>query len=303
MNSTKIPVHNYLTFDIEEWYHANYAGYAPSKKDLAAPTNLDALVDRFLELCSFYKVKATFFVVGSVAKRKPHIVKSIIQHGHEVASHSYNHELVYAMTPKQFEQDAVRSKNVLEDITGKRVYGYRAPSWSVREECLLWYYSALQKHGYRYSSSVFPLKTFLYGIPNAPRFAFIPQVGDTPHQLLEIPCSTSKILGKTFGFSGGFYMRCIPQFFIERWTRELNTSGHSTIFYLHPREIDLFQPKIALPFFQSFLHYYGVDGCEAKLTHIMQTFQKSLQHTMKEYTQTILQSPTSLSYVHRFSQK
>jgi len=168
---------NFLTFDIEEWYNANYKSVDLSNYS-GENTNLEKNVDRLLEICDEFGIKSTCFIVGEIAKNKPQIVKKIHDQGHEVASHSFNHRLVYQMKPGDFEKDLEISLDTLEQIIGEKVIGFRAPSWSVNKETLSWFYPILHKHGILYSSSVFPGKTFLYGVPGFPQKIHRPKVDD-----------------------------------------------------------------------------------------------------------------------------
>src|SRR5579871_6485811 len=131
---------NFLTFDIEEWFHANYSGLEVSAHDSSVETNLGCLIDRILAMCQEYAVTGTFFILGSVARNKPSIVRKLHSAGHEIASHGYGHELVYSIGPEKFRADLKLSCSILEDITGERVLGFRAASFSVREGVLPWYY-------------------------------------------------------------------------------------------------------------------------------------------------------------------
>lgn len=279
----KVSTPNFLTFDIEEWYHANYKGFDNSIYKSKKDTHLPRLVNDLLGICEKYDAKATFFVVGSVGKRYPAIVKEIVKSGHEIASHSMNHDLIYEMTPKQFENDLIQSKEILESVSGKKVIGFRAPSWSVNEKISNWYYEKLLASGYRYSSSVFPAKNFLYGIANAPLDPYRPKIGKNKTSFTEIPCSVYEIAGKRFGFSGGFYLRAMPKEVALFLSQRVNSQGRPVVFYLHPREIDQNQKRIGLPYFESFIHYQGVTGCKRKLDYLVSRFQETFGYTMGEY--------------------
>ncbi len=276
-------VNNFLTFDIEEWYHANYKGFDNSVYKTKKDAHLPRLVDQLLHICEKHNVKATFFVVGSVAKRYPNIIKNIVKSGHEIASHSMNHDLIYEMTQKQFVKDIKQSKEILENISGKKVIGFRAPSWSVNEKISDWFYETLLASGYKYSSSVFPAKNFLYGMNDAPLVPFRPKVKHKQSKILEIPCSVFEVMGKRFGFSGGFYLRMLPGQVSRFLTRSVNNQGRSVVFYLHPREIDPNQPKIDLPFPENLIHYHGINSSKGKLEFLVASFKDTLGNTMEEY--------------------
>jgi peptidoglycan-N-acetylglucosamine deacetylase len=251
---------NFLTFDIEEWYHANYEG-VDSSKYAGQPTHLEQLMDRLLDLCARHGVKSTFFILGNVAAAKPEIVRKIHGAGHEIASHGYAHESVYGMSPEQFREDLKRSCDVLESITGEKVQGFRAPSFSVRRETLEWFYGVLEAAELRYSSSVFPGRTFLYGIPDFPNRVHRPVINGRQTSVTEIPVAPVRLFGRDLGL----YVRLFSTSFLERRIAAANAGGMPAILYLHPREIDPDQPRLDLPFPQSLIHYWGISGCERKL--------------------------------------
>jgi polysaccharide deacetylase family protein (PEP-CTERM system associated) len=262
-NKNSVPT-NFLTFDIEEWYHANYEGLDISQfKD--RPVEFRRLMDRLLHLCEYGGFKSTFFVLGSIAEKYPDIVKAIQSAGHEVASHGYGHELVYKMTPAQFRADLQKSSTILEDITGNKVQGFRAPSFSVNIDCADWYYRTLEERGFLYSSSVFAGKTFLYGIPGFPDNVHQPILADGRQTTIwEFPIPSIQVLG----LSVGMYIRLFPAWLIRKLILGRNSDGKSQMLYLHPREIDPLQPRLPLPATTSFIHYFGINGCESKLKSV-----------------------------------
>lgn len=258
---TQIPkVTNFLTFDIEEWYHVNYESIKINAHN--TPSNLEFQIERILALCDRYNVKATFFIVSSLAKKYSKSIKQISRQGHEIASHSHSHQLVYKMSPKKFKDDLNKSCSILEDLVGKKVLGFRAPSWSVTRDIFPWYYSILEKSGLKYSSSIFPVKTFLFGIPDFP-----PKIYRPVTSVLEFPASTVIIpfLSKNFGFSGGVFFRLLPYPFIKKIIINKNQQKIPVIIYLHPREIDTHQHCLNLPFKEKLIHYYGINGCYNKV--------------------------------------
>lgn len=255
---------NLFTVDVEEWYHANYDDTRPFPS-ATSETNLEANVEEILALCDRYHAKGTFFILGSVAEAKPHVVRLIAARGHEIASHGYGHRLVYQQSREAFEADVRKSRDLLQGITGQPVLGYRAPSWSVTKETP-WIYPVLKELGFRYDASVFPVKTFLYGIPDAPRFAYRASDG-----MFEVPTSTVSIAGKNIAFSGGFYFRALPGLAIEAGIRAVNREGHPAVVYLHPREIDPAQPRLELPLKEALIHYVGIRGAARKLEGLLRS--------------------------------
>ena len=260
-------IQNFLTLDIEEWYHANYEGLDPVTQP--QETHLEALVERLIDLCAERGVRTTCFVLGSVAEAKPGIVKKLHRAGHEIASHGYGHELVHPMGPARFADDLRVSCDILEALTGEKVLGYRAPSFSVTREALPWYYEALENAGLTYSSSVFPGRTFLYGIPDFPDRIHAPVISGQRRNIVEFPVPVVRIAGKQMGL----YIRLFPGWAIARRMARDNRAGKPVVLYVHPREIDPHQPRLPLPFLQSVIHYWGIQGCEAKLQFLLKHAQ------------------------------
>jgi polysaccharide deacetylase family protein (PEP-CTERM system associated) len=223
------------------------------------------LVDRLIALCAERSVRTTCFVLGSVARAKPEVVRKLHAAGHEIASHGFGHDLVYSMGRERFAGDLSRSLDTLEEVTGERVLGFRAPSFSVTREILPWYYDTLEEAGLRYSSSVFPGRTFLYGIPDFPDRIHRPVVAGSRRGIVEFPAPAVWCAGRQIGL----YVRLFPAWVIGRRIARDNRAGKPVILYVHPREIDPHQPRLTLPFFQGLIHYWGIRSCEAKLRSII----------------------------------
>ena len=261
---------NLLTFDIEDWYHANYDGV-----DLAGykgtSSHFRANMDLLLQLCSDTGCKATFFVLGCIGEEYPEVVRDIARAGHEIASHGCAHQLAYKQTVEEFRADVKKSAEILQALTGNKVLGYRAPSWSIVESNLH-YLEALESLGMKYDASIFPVKTFLYGIPDAPTEIHRPCVNGRELDLYEVPMSVMKVCGKNIGFSGGFYFRLFPEWLIKRAIRTTNQQGRSAIVYLHPRELDATERRLSLPRLESFIQYYNVGKNRAKLENVLRSF-------------------------------
>jgi peptidoglycan-N-acetylglucosamine deacetylase len=260
---------NFLTFDIEEWYHANYRLMNDEQaRSHVKGTDLQANVKRLMDICDSFNIQSTCFVLGSLAVDKPHIVRQISAKGHEIASHGYLHKLVYTISKEEFRADIRKSKRALEDITGQVVIGYRAPSWSIKRRDLDWFYDILGEEGYLYSSSVYPAYTYLYGIPGFPSHPHFPRVNGEIKEVFEIPCPVTRVLGKRIGFSGGFFLRFFPKWYILYNIEKVNKAGRPVFIYLHPREISSDQPSIRLNCLDSFVFYYNVKNTERKLIEI-----------------------------------
>ncbi|WP_034630045.1 XrtA system polysaccharide deacetylase [Desulfotruncus alcoholivorax] len=266
MLSKNAVVNNLLTVDLEEWFHANY------KKDIIniykySEHRIVENTHRLLKLFEECNAKATFFVLGWVAENYPKLVLDVCNKGHEIATHGYGHDLVGELSREKFIDDLVKSKQLIESIIGKKIIGYRAPSWSINKSNF-WVFDILKEYDFQYDASIFPVNTFLYGIPDAPRFPYVLKQG-----ILEIPCSTINLIGKNFGFSGGFYLRILPLWLVKYGINTLNKQGIPAVIYIHPREIDLFQPKILLSRKESFIHYYGIKNCYEKLRNLLKKYR------------------------------
>lgn len=262
---------NLLTIDLEEWFHANYHDgvFDPHQ---TYEVRIIQNTERLLALFHEHQATATFFVLGYVARQHPQLIRQIAAAGHEIASHGYAHQLIYQQTPAVFKEDVRQAKELAEEIIGQKVKGYRAPSWSITPKSL-WAWEVLEELGFAYDASVFPIKTYLYGLPSSPRFPYHPKYEGKTFKLLEIPSSTVRILNKNIPFAGGFYLRALPYPFISQGLKAVNRQSEPAVIYLHPREIDPGQPRLTLSPKESFIHYYGVKGCERKLVRLLRNFK------------------------------
>ena len=212
--------------------------------------------------------KATFFTLGWIAERYPRMVRRIVAQGHELASHGYFHRRATEMSQSEFSDDVGRAKKILEDIGGTLVQGYRAPSFSFSKRNP-WVFDVLLAQGYRYSSSVYPVKHDHYGIPDAPRVPYASRIG-----LLEIPVTTARVLRQNIPAGGGGYFRFLP-YSVSRWLiRQVNdVERQPSIFYFHPWEIDAGQPRVAgLSAKTRFRHYVNLNRTESRLQALFRDF-------------------------------
>ncbi len=277
-------IKNYLTIDVEDYFHV-----AAFEKDIrfedwgSYESRVVNNTKNLLEILSCAgEVKGTFFILGWVAEKHPEMIKEIDANGHEIACHSYRHQLVYNLTPNEFKHDITKAKNILEDITGKKILGYRAPSYSITKESM-WAFEILEELGFEYDSSIFPITHDLYGIPDAPRFEF--KLAE--HDLVEYPISTSKILGLNIPVSGGGYFRLFPFWFTRMALNKINKSENQPfIFYIHPWEIDPEQPRINGKIFLSrFRTYHNLAKTKERFQKLLSDFKFGPikpQHKMPE---------------------
>lgn len=227
------PAPDFLTFDVEDWYMANYDDEIPSYP--ASASRIDWETDRLLSLCDDYRIKATCFCVGKLAEERPEIVRKFHQAGHEIASHGYGHRVVYRMTPEAFKADLNKSIRILEDCTGDKIKGFRAPSWSVKSEILPWFYSILEEAGITYSSSVYPAQTYLFGIRGFPEIIHRPEVAGCKTSVFEVPQILTSIFGQKVGFSGGFFTKTFPSLVYKSNAVEEEPPGEAGIHIRPPQ--------------------------------------------------------------------
>ncbi len=262
-------VTNALTIDVEDYFQVSaFAPHIPRSEWPARECRIERNVDRILAMLDEGGTKATFFTLGWIAERYPELVKRIAATGHEVASHGYGHERVTEQTEASFFSDINLAKLILEDLTGQEVRGYRAPSFSIGHSNL-WAFDCLERAGYRYSSSIYPIRHDHYGMPDAPRH--VHSMGS----LLEIPATTLRFLNRNWPASGGGYFRLIP-YGLSRWMlRHINHVDRlPAVFYFHPWEIDTDQPRIpGISTKTRFRHYVNINRMEARLNRLMSDFQ------------------------------
>lgn len=261
---------NALTIDVEDYFQVSaFAPYIRRDEWDARECRVEANVDRILAMLSRRGTQATFFTLGWVAERYPALVRRIVEQGHELASHGYGHQRASELSPEAFSQDIRRAKAILEDLSGRPVLGYRAPSFSIGEGNL-WAFDSLAEAGYRYSSSVYPIQHDHYGMPDAPRFAHEVRPG-----LLEIPVTTLRVMNRNLPSSGGGYFRLLP-YALSRWMlRQVNAGDQaSAIFYFHPWEIDAGQPRVAgIDAKTRFRHYVNIGRMERRLEQLLADFR------------------------------
>lgn len=232
---------NAMTVDVEDYFQVSaFERYVSRDEWDRFPRRVEGCVDRILQHFSDHGVRATFFTLGWIAERHPAMVKRLVAEGHELASHGWEHVRATTQTQQQFRADVTRTKLLLEDLGGCSVSGYRAASYSIGRRNL-WTLQVLDEAGYRYSSSIYPIRHDLYGMPDAPRFRFRPCC-DSPFQ--EIPVTTWEIAGQRLPCGGGGYFRLFP-YALSRWAmQQVNRHDRqSCIFYFHPWEIDPGQPR------------------------------------------------------------
>lgn len=246
-----------------------FAPYIPRLEWNTRECRVEHNVNRILAMLDKHQTKATFFTLGWIAERYPQMVRQIVHEGHELASHGYGHERASDQNEESFFTDIDLAKILLEDLSGVEVKGYRAPSFSIGKENL-WAFDCLQRAGYRYSSSVYPIRHDHYGMPESPRFVYEIRDG-----LLEIPVTTLRLFNRNLPSSGGGYFRLLP-YAISRWMlAQVNSNDReSAVFYFHPWEIDKDQPRVdGIDAKTRFRHYVNIDRMENRLEQLMRDFK------------------------------
>jgi len=268
MNSGVIT--NALTIDVEDYFQVSaFARYIRRDDWGSRECRVERNIDRILQMLKTRDTRATFFTLGWIAERYPALVRRIVAEGHELASHGYGHERASDLSEAAFAEDVGRAKKLLEDLSGVEVQGYRAPSFSIGVGNL-WAFDTLARAGYRYSSSIYPIKHDHYGMPDAPRFAH--RLGNG---LLEVPVTTLRMFNRNLPSSGGGYFRLLP-YALSRWMlRQVNRNdGQAAIFYFHPWEIDAGQPRIeGIDSKTRFRHYVNIGRMEDRLAQLLGDFR------------------------------
>jgi polysaccharide deacetylase family protein (PEP-CTERM system associated) len=265
------PIINAMTVDVEDYFQVSaFEKHIDRQQWEQLPHRVERNTQIILDVFAAHQVKATFFTLGWVAERYPQLIQRIVSEGHELACHGYQHIRVTEQTPEEFRQDIQLSKQILQDISATPVIGYRAASYSIGAQNL-WALEILAEEGFLYSSSIYPVKHDLYGMPDAPRFAFRPE--NAPN-LLEIPISTLNIAGRHLPCGGGGFFRLYPYLFSKLAYQHLNIrEKQSGIFYFHPWEIDASQPRQTnLNFKTKFRHYLNLSRMPSRLDSLLHDF-------------------------------
>ena len=271
-SESALPIVNGLSVDVEDWFQVGAFEDVIERDDWGGLADrVDRNVGEILDLFDEVDAKATFFTLGWVAQRHGALLREIVARGHEIASHGWDHRRVFTMDRASFADDIARARKQIEDASGARVTGYRAPSFSI-DQRTPWAFAELVEQGYAYSSSVAPVGHDHYGWPDAPRFAFKP-LPWAP--LVEIPVTTAMFAGKRLAAGGGGFFRVLPYAF-SRWAiRQVNRrEKRPAIFYFHPWEIDPGQPRVAgAPLKSRLRHYTNLDQMAPKLRQLIREFQ------------------------------
>lgn len=261
---------NALTIDVEDYFQVSgFEGIIDRSQWDQFDSRIELGTHKLLDLCAQSGVRATFFILGWVASRYPELIRAIDAAGHEIGSHSYWHRLIYQQTPRQFRRDLRRSRDLLEDITGKPVIAYRAPSFSITQQSL-WALDVLIEEGFVIDSSIYPTFHDRYGIPGTPLY---------PHRIVrpsgvihEFPLSIYRLCGYPLPIGGGGYFRLYPYFFTRHGLSAINAEGRPFTVYVHPWELDADQPRMPVSRMKAFRHYVNLQRTESRLAQLMRDF-------------------------------
>lgn len=270
--STGAPEATHLfTVDVEEYFQVHAFESCVDRAEWEyLPSRVDLSTRKLLDILAAHDVHATFFVLGWIAERHPELVRDIADAGHEVASHGWGHRRVTELSRDEFRDSVRRTKELLEEITGRRVHGYRAPSFSVVPGTE-WALEVLAEEGYRYDSSVFPIRRSGYGWPGAcgvPHF-----VNGTTGPLLELPPATFELAGLTLPAAGGAYFRHLPYLLTRSGLRQMQARDASGVFYIHSWEVDEYQPRLPASWIRRLRHYGGLERTPERLDRLLRDFE------------------------------
>jgi polysaccharide deacetylase family protein (PEP-CTERM system associated) len=273
-----------MSVDVEEYFMVEaFAGTVPRSSWGDWPSRVVASTQAILDLFERHQVTATFFFVGWIAKRYPELVREVAARGHDLANHSYWHRTVYSLSRDEFREDTRAATAAIEDAAGVKVCGYRAPSWSITNECI-WALDILAEQGLRYDSSIFPIHHDLYGVVGAERFPYtIPCANGST--LIEYPPATVRVLGQNLPGAGGGYLRILPMIYTEWVFRKFEEEyGKRVVVYIHPWELDPLQPRIKDKMRSTIRHYTNLNRMQAKLTKLVS------KYTFRSFESILLQN-------------
>ncbi len=264
--------HNAMTIDVEDYFHAGaLAAHLPRIRWASLPGRVERNVELVLAIFDREQVKATFFTVGWIARRYPALVRAIVGQGHELASHGYAHQFSWEQSRTQFRRDIIGSKHLLEDIAGEAVFGYRAPYFSLSIDSR-WIFDTLFRHGYRYSSSIYPVwNSRSRQAQRTPRFACFPS-GESG--ILELPISSVRLVGHHLPAGGGHSFQLLPYAITRALLRRINlVERHPCVFCFQPSMLDLAQPRPPLMAWGTAVpHYAGLARMELRLALLSRDF-------------------------------
>ncbi|UCC66694.1 MAG: polysaccharide deacetylase family protein [Deltaproteobacteria bacterium] len=270
-------LNNILTIDVEESFHRNDLLLSTGQRELLGGRLVEQ-TERLVSLLKAYGQRGTFFVLGEVAKEYPQLVMRFVEEGFELGIHGYHHELVYEQEREEFRHQTRKAKALLEEMVGKEIVGFRAPSWSITERSL-WALKILADVGFQYDSSILPARAYLGGIPWSNTRIHRREEAE----IIEVPPSIIKIGRLRLPFSGGLYLRILPYSFIQFCIKKLNKKGIPAVIYLHPWELDPELPRLRLKWKGRFALYHNLNTVQAKVERLLREFSFApIQEVLKD---------------------
>ncbi len=271
-----------FSIDLEDWFHVyNLTSVIPQHSWEHRESRVEKNVGKLLDILETHSTKATFFILGWIARKHPALIREVAERGHEIASHGMMHELVYEMTPDEFRAEMIEAKELIEDVSGVQVNGFRASNFSITRGSL-WALEILAEVGFKYDTSIFPFERRRYGISGTPR---------RPHRrrlsngmsIVEIPPSVVSVAGLILPVAGGGYFRLLP-YGITRWAiQRIEGEARPFCFYIHPWELDPEQPRMrGIDPVSKFLHYQNLRRTEPRLLKILSDFEFGTYHEVAE---------------------
>jgi polysaccharide deacetylase family protein (PEP-CTERM system associated) len=280
-------VQNAFTVDLEDWFQGLTSTNAQPGRWPELESRVVPATERLLSLLREHEIRATFFVLGYVARQYPQLIESVVGDGHEIGVHGYWHRFVSRMTRDEFAAELDLALTAITAVTGTPPLGHRAPYFSINA-ATPWAFDVIASRGLRYDSSVFPTRNMLYGFPDAPRFPY--RLEGT--NLVEFPATTMRVLGRNWPVAGGFYNRALPYGIIKRGLAQVNGAGQPAVLYIHPWELDTGQVYDQVTPRERITHYHGRGRLEAKLRRLFADFQFGpLEDLLPAYETTPADSP------------
>ena len=260
-----------MTVDVEDYFQVEaFAGLVDRASWNSRPSRVEGNVRRILDLLDEHSATATFFFLGWIAQRMPHLVREAANRGHEIACHSFWHRPIYQLTPEVFRQDTREAIHAIEDAAGITPSGYRAPTWSITQDSL-WALDILLDEGFSYDSSIYPIHHDLYGIASADRTPYAWRNGS--RFLFEFPPATVQLCNTILPAAGGGYLRIFPPAYTRFAIDQIAANGHQAVIYFHPWEIDQDQPRLAGSLRSRFRHYTGLKHTLPRLESLMRRYR------------------------------
>jgi polysaccharide deacetylase family protein (PEP-CTERM system associated) len=279
---------NIFTVDVEDWFHFEFGGFSvPVSSWGEMEGRVEIGTDRLLEILEKRNASATFFVLGWIAEKYPALIRKIAEAGHEIGCHTYCHHLINQSDPAGFREDLRKAKQILEAVSGRPVYGFRAPYFSI-DHTSDWAFEILVEEGFRYDSSIFPAKRLIGGCPSGQTTPYI--IHSRAGDLYELPISTVSLLGGRFTMFGGGYFRLLPLPVVSAAIRKLNQAGTVVNFYIHPHDLDAGQPRVVSGF-SKFRRYVGIGQTAGKLDQLLSEHRfGTAEHFLSQYAAELLLS-------------